>query len=239
MALIKIVLDIDDLVRRYQAGETEQNLAKVLGVSRTAIRDRLLSAGVRRRGNTEARLLMWKGIPNPLARDEILSAAHSAVRGKGQTQEHRCRIAQTKETRESGVSRMERVLACWLSEAGFVPSLQKAIGPFNIDVAIEKFRVAVELFGGNWHNHGRHAARFRHRCEYLLDRGWLPVIVWVTRDYPLERSAVDQIVALMKGRGKPESGRGHEVVMRGDGYVCSPGGFNPNNGAIVSSPESC
>ncbi len=55
-----LILDTDDIVRRYKLGELEINIAKSLGVSATAIRSRLLKAGIKIRTQKESCFLAHK-----------------------------------------------------------------------------------------------------------------------------------------------------------------------------------
>lgn len=50
----RLPLDVDDLIRRYAAGESHNAIAETLGVSGETIRDRLTRAGVRMRSKSEA-----------------------------------------------------------------------------------------------------------------------------------------------------------------------------------------
>lgn len=225
-------LDVKDIARRYLAGETEQSIAKSLSVSRSVIKRRILSVGVRRRGNSEARVLMWQRIQSPADRMRIVSAAHDAIRGKRQSLEHRTKTAKTREIKKSSIGRGEILLADMLEKVGLNVTLQKAIGPYNVDIAVHEGSLAVEIFGGNWHNSFSHARRFRERCDYLLDCGWLPVIIWVTKHFPLEKRAVDYLVALSQRQGFGKTIRREEHVIRGDGSR-SKSGHNPINGTMI------
>ena len=74
----------------------------------------------------------------------------------------------------------ERVLDEMLQAFGHHPVPQKAIGPYNVDLAVGS--VAVEVLGGEWHGY---KPRHRERTEQILDAGWSMVFVWDTPTYPL------------------------------------------------------
>jgi len=223
--------NIDDISRRYLSGETLNHIAESLGCTRNPVIRRLRFAGVPLRSGSEVRINMWRGITSEEDRAHIVSAAHDAVRGKRHSIEHREKRAKTREKRKIGIGRGETILASALRLSGLEVTQQKAIGPYNVDIAIHHGALAVEIFGGNWHSSGSHAARFRKRCDYLLNHGWLPVIIWVTKNFPLERPAVDYLISLSKIASRDKSLRRQERVLRGDGYDSSLK-YNPVNGAI-------
>jgi len=229
-------LNVPDFSHDYLAGESLLAISKKLGISRPTVKQRLIQAGIAIRDGSAAQSIRSARM-TPDERRRNAAHAHAAVRGIAQTEEHRCKIALTRELRQCGITRSERLLAAALRSRGISISPQKAIGRYNIDVAIDKCCIAVEIFGGNWHASGRHAGRFRKRCDYILDRGWLPVIIWVTKDYPLESSVVDYIVTLTERCCRGESLGRQEQVIRGDGHS-TPVKHNPHNGAVIRTHES-
>jgi len=188
-------IDLDDLRRRYLQGQTKASLASRAGVDRNTIHRCLKKMGVPVRGPAEANLLRMRAL-SAAERQKLTAAAHEAVRGKRQSSEHRAKVARTREIKQVGVSRIEIKLMRSLRARGLSCTAQKAVGRYNIDVAINSPPIAVEIFGGGWHSKGRAAARFRQRTNYLLNRGWTPVFIWVLRNYPLERGAIDYVVTL-------------------------------------------
>lgn len=123
--------------------------------------------------------------------------------------------------------------------AGVETTLQKAIGPYNADLAA--YPVAVEIFGGNWHARGRHAARFPDRVRYFLDQGWNLVIVWVLdrrrwqSAIPLTPAAADYIASFVQLTRRDPSTRGQYRVIWGDGKEAATDGLDLNELALVPS----
>jgi very-short-patch-repair endonuclease len=227
-------ISLDDLARRYLSGESELALSLAFNTSRATICDRLVKAGVTRRTKSEASFLAY-GRMSEEARQDMTAAAHAAVRGKRQTEEHRCKIAQYNE-REGRQSTSERWLAQQIANRLHVkPIPQKAIGRYNVDVAIAETRIAVEIFGGEWHATGSHAARFRKRCDYILNRGWSIIIIWNERKFwgTLDHGAVDYVAALHKRIGDGESRRRQEFVIGGTGQEVSAAEYKPHNGSVI------
>lgn len=224
----------DDLVDTYVAGESELSISLRTGISRPTVRRRLLAAGVKIRSGSEANVLRMARM-TPEARLALTDAAHTAVRGKPQSIEHRVKTALTIEANPGDPSKYEAEFSDLMNVRHPQVALvrQKAVGPYNLDFALCESRVAVEIFGGNWHTGGRHGRRYRKRTDYLIDAGWLPVIIWVKDAWPLTEFAADYVVSLHERiRGGEPRGR-QEHVIRGNGDLGPVGEFKPDDGAII------
>lgn len=223
----------DDLCQRYEAGETPNELAKCLGVSRTAIRNLLIRRGLKLHTMSEV-LLRRNASLGPAERLRRVSAAHDAIRGKTRPDQELIKRARTiQDIREP--TPIEALMIGLIEARGFDCVPQKAVGRYNVDIAIEESRVAVEIFGGHWHAGGRHARRHRQRCDYILDSRWALIIVWVTRDYPIDVGAVDQIITLCEGRRRAQPKRRQEIVIRGDGKPTAIGQQNFEGGSTINT----
>lgn len=207
-------IDTDEAVRLYLDGTSENEIAKRLGVQRFVVRRHLASAGVPIRDQTEAnRLMMSARSPEEHARNTM--AAHDAVRGKRQPETTGVARAQAKAKKATPESADERAMIERLRAAGYDAVPQRAVGKYNIDVAVQP--VAVEVFGGGWHASGKHAAGWPARRDYLFDQGWNLVVVWVSAQYPLGRGGYDQVVAHIEQTRSDPSLRRQEWMIRGDG----------------------
>lgn len=209
-------LDVDNLCRLYEAGWHVVDLAKKFSVSRPVIGRQLRERGVTLRSISESHRIAASRASQE-ERTRRASAAHDAVRGKRQSMEHRCKIAISKETLQSHSTRIEQVLASRLRRRGLTVIPQKAIGPYNVDLAITEPPIAVEIFGGHWHAGGRHASRFKKRLNYIINQGWTPVFVWVDKSYPLEVGAIKHIIALVEQIRRGEPVRRQEQMIYGNG----------------------
>jgi hypothetical protein len=212
-----IPLDVDDLVRRYVAGESEKALAESLDVSRGTVRNRLLKAGVQPRNRSEG-MFTRMAQTSPEERARLASAAHAAVRGRPLSTSHKLASAATKEAmgiNAPGVSPAEKMLAGWLAEAGLPVISQKAVGPYNVDIA--SGTVAVEIFGGGWHKTKLEGERLR----YILNAGWDVLYIWVhaTR-FPLTAGAAQYVLAHCQFRdGNPAAPRCYRVIRGGGEFI--------------------
>lgn len=228
--------DIDELCRLYRADWSCVDLAKRYSVGRMVVRNRLIERGIALRSFSEShRIAAARASKEERARRA--AAAHDAVRGKRQTPEHRRKIARKKEALQSHATRIERILADRLRGHGFSVVLQKAIGPYNIDLAITSPPIAVEIFGGHWHSGGRHASRYRERTNYILDQGWAFVAIWTGRDYPLESGAVKYIVALAEKMRRGKAKRRQEHMIYGNGKPSTLGERKLNGLPVIPGPQ--
>lgn len=228
-------IDISLMVSLYNAGSSVNALSKRFDVDRRTIYKRLVEVGITPRGPSES-MYIHMGQLSAKERSRRTAAAHSAIRGKRQTFEHLCKRAIGVEASGEG-SRIEKRCISWLSDAGFSCTPQKAVGPYNVDIALDGFPVAVEIFGGNWHAYGEHAARFEKRVEYILNAGWHLVIIWVIRDYPLEPGAIDYIVSLAELISSGKAERCEEHMIRGDGELTSFGYRQLHGLPVIPGPQ--
>jgi len=203
MSRIIEIPNLDDLLRLYQAGESEQKLSSEFGVGRT-------------------------------------SAAHDAARGRKATVAEREQRARTVEAKGIGASQAERILADMLREKGVAQiTSQKAVGIYNIDLAIKAPRIAIEISGGNWHNTAKHIRLHHQRIPYIRNAGWSVVIIRVDAlNYPLTVVAADYVVALSERLRLQKPKRGEYHVIRGNGEPVSILSSQFNCIPVVESPTS-
>ena len=64
---LRVDVDVEEIIRRYQAGEGAPEIAKSLGISPNTVRRRLERAGVKRRSNSEA-IKLYQERHGPLRR---------------------------------------------------------------------------------------------------------------------------------------------------------------------------
>lgn len=213
--------DMTNPIRRYLAGETAQALAGEAGVSIRTFQKWLTACGIQPRGMAEAALMRDYRMPAE-ARRVRASAAHTARRGNRNSLRHGLQRAATVERAGRAATKDEAELAFWLARAGYVPVLQKAIGVYNVDLALEELRVAVELNGIT------HVVPFYAdqradpavRLEYILNAGWsvLEIVTHPAR-YSLRPVAAEQVVAFLDVAGARESPRGEHRMVTGNGEV--------------------
>lgn len=232
IAWSKLALPVEEIARRYIAGESEASLARYFRVERNAIRARLLEQGVGIRGRLEAnRLMMSRRSREEHARNA--RAAHEATRGRKPSFEVLCKTALTRERRQSvQQSSDEHRMIEWLRNRGLIVIPQKAIGPYNADLAIGA--VAVEILGGNWHASGAHRDRAPSRYGYILDRGWNLMLIWVNKLHaPLGIAAADEVMRFVEETERDPTTRGQHRVIWGTGKNASSGSLDLNKLTLV------
>ena len=231
-ALLQCV-DSENVVSRYVGGESENEIAKSLGVSRTLVRKRLTMAGVPLRDNATANRQMVAG-RSAEENAALIAAAHAAVKGSTYTDQHVSNIASSREKLLTHATAEELEFARWVTERGIECVPQKAVGRYNVDLATSS--VAVEIFGGGWHAYGEHRRRAEKRLDYILDQGWNLLIIWASANrYPLSAAAADQVVAFTKETRRNPATRGQNRVIWGDGKVASSGSLDVTDLALVPS----
>lgn len=124
--------------------------------------------------------------------------------------------ARTNELRNHMVGEGERQLLDALRLHGLNPTHQLAVDSYNIDVAIDEFRVAVEVQRGSWH--GSTSAK-RERVEHLFNGGWRVVFVQVSRHGAIsDWSAIgDKLITYLDCLRRDPSAPGQYGMLRRDG----------------------
>lgn len=223
-----------DFIDQYISGVSEKELAASYGVSRPVMSRWLGEAGVKRRSIKEANALRMASLSDD-QRQRIVMAAHAAVRGKRQTERHREKIALARERVGYGgqTSPGTDRLANLLTERSLEHVREKAVGRYNVDIALSAYPVAVEVLGGNWH-----AAKPIHakRTPYILDRGWHLLFVWNTKRCEIGAKAADYIVAFAEETRINPPSIGQYRVIRGDGQLIAAGQADDEDFTLVPPP---
>jgi very-short-patch-repair endonuclease len=181
-------------------------------ISRPVITRILREHGVDLRSRSEAEFSKWRRIKqDPALVRRQCGAAWKAVLGSKKSETSKIAAAMSRCRR---VGLHEEELAALLRERDLDVVEQLPVGPYNLDLAVESTRFAVEVIGSN----SRQAyARMRERTEYLLDRGWTVVFVPLrTGPQHLDPglpAIADEIVALSKIRRPDHAARGQYGVV--------------------------
>lgn len=205
----------DRLADDFLSGESVKALSVRHGIDRNAVYRMLRDLGIDGRDRSTAMALRWQRATTD-QREALLAAAHDATRGRTMTREHRVKIAEAR--RGQPFSDQETALAAMLGALGYDVELGVPCGPYNLDLVVSG-TVAVEVFGGNWHETGRHRARFPERSRHVLDAGYSLAIVWAHDPrYSVSVACAQHLGTLVEiTRGHPSIRRQHWVI-RGDGH---------------------
>lgn len=227
-----LALPVDDIAAAYIGGESEYALSRRYGVSRQVIRQRLEGAGVEIRDMAQAGKVRARRMTPDERRDQA-AAAHAAVRGVKQPLDHLIRRAEAREARGLCDSPGELFLLGELRRRGLEPIVQKAIGKYNVDMAVAP--VAVEVLGGGWH-----LAKRRHavRTPQILDAGWHLLFVWNHEgSSALTVKAADYVVAFLEEvRRNPPTISEYRVIS-GGGKLLASGRADDDEFALVAPPR--
>ena len=201
-------------IERYIDGETEQALASELGIDRQTFRKHLLKANITPRGISETMYARWAQASES-ERAAMMKPAHEATKGRTRSLNERIKAAQTRQERTTHASPVEYMFADALRILGWDIIQQRAIGPYNVDIAIDFPPIAIEIFGGHWHAHGHHMTTHTKRCKHILDAGWNMLFIWVDGlRYPLRYGATKYVVAFNKAlRSSPAITRQYWVIL--------------------------
>ncbi|WP_208539468.1 hypothetical protein, partial [Pseudomonas aeruginosa] len=149
------------------------------------------------------------------ARRAVTQAALSVRRGQIESDEIRAKKAAAQ--REDRVGMFEAEVIKALLERGVHAEGQRAIGPYNMDIALDEPSVAVEIY--SIHPTKERMARLHQRAEYILDTGTSMLVVQVT--YPrriFDLSAVcEKIISFHDFVRRNKALAGHYGVIRGNG----------------------
>lgn len=217
MTRIIEIPNLDNLIKRYIAGESENKLSSEAGINRTTFRRNLLVAGVTPRNQSQSEALKWASMTAEQRKRQV-SAAHAAAKGRKCTVAERIARSKTVELRQLHISPVEIELAKRLRDTGLDISTQKSVYMYNVDIAINTPPIAVEIYGGGFHASGNHAARHHKRTKKLLDLGWSVLIVWIdARRYPLSVGCDNYIISFIDELRRNPSPRGQYRVILGNG----------------------
>lgn len=206
---------LNNAVELYKAGMSALKVFQRTGVDRGALTRELKKRGIPVRSRSEAGKVRAQRMTAD-ERKRQAAAANAAMRGVPAVEERLVKAAKTKERTRYSQSDGEKLLVGWLADLD--PVSQKAVGRYNVDVAVAP--VAVEVLGGEWHGYKRHHAT---RTKYIADAGWALLFVWNTANYPLTRSAAHYVREFVEEASVNPTLIGEYRVIRGDGQLVTIG----------------
>lgn len=225
-------LPSEDIAAAYRAGESEYSLSLRYKVSRLAIRKRLTELGVEIRGRSEAGKVRARRM-TPAERLAQARPSHDALRGTKQPVEALLARAQQRERRGLCDSPGELRLLGDLRNRGLDPTPQKAIGKYNVDLAVAP--IAMEVLGGGWHFAKRHHAV---RTPAILNEGWCLLFIWNHEgDSALTSKAADYVVTFLNEVRRNPSLVGEYRVIAGNGQFLARGCADDDEFPLVKPPR--
>lgn len=221
MARIIKIPNLDNFIQRYASGESENTLAKELGISRGAFRFKLNGNGVHVRSQSEAETVKWARM-TPEQRLRQIAPYHEAIRGRERSIEDLHARALTRQASCSQASPAEAEVLVMLEPYSFSITRQMAVGPYNIDLAIHVPSIAVEVMGHSDKRATQSAigSSYGKRSPYLLDQGWNVVIIVIDGlRNRLTNGAAEYIATFAEELRRNPSPIGQYRVIRGNGKL--------------------
>jgi G:T-mismatch repair DNA endonuclease (very short patch repair protein) len=233
------ISNLSDLLARYLSGEPEHKLAREAGVNRWTMRRRIISAGIKPRNISDSMFIRWDRATES-DKAAMLTNAHIAMRGRVVSDSEKILRAQTIQNVCSRSSWYETQLSDWLKEMGIMITRQRAVHIYNLDIAINEFPIAIEIFGGGWHAYGAHRTMFFKRSKYLFDHGWSLIIVWIDNiRHPLVINCANEIVKYINiFRQNPPAISEYRVIL-GNGYSAPIRNTYFNTPTIIETLGHC
>ena len=216
----------DQLVALYLSGTSINQLSNKLGYGRPAVTRFLRERGVPLRSQSESELVKWERLKHdPVAVRRQLSAAWKASRNRTDStiSKERRALGVFKTAAKQGAYDLR--IATLLAVYSWDVSLQVAVGIYNVDLAIGKPRVAVEIQCSR-HRHPQSSLAPK-RIEYILDRGWSVLIVYVRQHaVPDLPRVAEKIHSFFQLASRDPSLVGQYGVIGRDGQPVTPRGMD-------------
>lgn len=227
----------DTVCEMFNSGKSVNHISKEFQVSRGAINTILRANNIQIRNVKDASVLFT----STLTQEEInrkVANAHIACRGRKATETELIKKAFTIETKGGFDSVYEEILSKNLSDIGINTTPQKAIGMYNIDLATNT-KIAVEIFGGNWHSTGSAAARFCKRCKYLFDQGWNLIVIWCDKSFEsVSVLCAEYISTIHNAISTDPTIVGQYWMLGCDGQLQATGSLNNDHIPLIVSARS-
>ncbi len=197
------VIPRQELATDYLSGAGGLALAERYGTTRNTVNRILRAHGVTPRGRSDAMRCRHRRLGAD-GRRALAASANKAARGRVVSFEEKCKRAKIVERRSLHTSKND--LALWKELGG---TLVKAIGPYNVDIAVPP--VAVEVFGGSWRG-GSRGPHSSERFDYIVNSGWTFAFVWVTDDTDWVRCSKKLLTFIDETSRAPSVRRKHGVI---------------------------
>lgn len=227
-----------DLADRYASKESVLSMSAHYGVDRSVVTRWLTEEGLKPRSSAESAKIRM-GRMSRAERSRLTTSAHDAIRGTRRPDVELAKRALTRETTFDPASAKDgpgvNIIKAALMAADFNAVREKAVGKYNLDIAVPDVNVAVEVLGGNWHGS---KSTHRQRTPYILNAGWSVLFVWDVSGFPITARAAQQVVTYCeKARVDPPSVCEYRMI-RGDGEFMPGGGSDLNKFALVPPTRS-
>ena len=235
---IKFKLDnLDDLIKLYRSGMSMKQLSLKTGIQRSTLRRHFVSADVDIRGRSEAEGIKWAALKlkGRRAIRRQCGAAWKARRGSRDHVSVQMARARTRYLRMTHVGAFEDEIAIRLRKRGLDVRQQFPYGPYNLDIALHRDRIAVEITKST---NLPMSPKLRKRTKSFFDGGWFLIQILVPRPPFDGRAVTDQIISIYESFGGLEPRPRKYWVIRGDGQGPARCGDDSDACPVIWCPKS-
>lgn len=229
----RIPLNESEVVKLYGAGTSENQLAKQFNVSRNVIRRVLTENNAHIRNQSESESVKWANMTNEQRINQV-KRAHDTVRNlpKSFFADMAVKQAKTKEATLSKVGALEAEFIEALGHEFEVVTPQKAVGPYNIDIAIGNTAIEVHINTSHPHSH----PYYTKRIVKLLKAGYNVIYIKIGSQAFVHRAA-KQICALINATQWDKSNIRQYWMIRGTGELVTVGRLNGDQLTCVNASD--
>ena len=234
-----IIPNFNDVVEKYRSGLSLNQISKDIGVSRRSLVRNFQKKGIHVRSYSESERLKWQSMKTDrTAVIRQLSSAWKARRGSKDTMESMIKRASTRWQRLTHRFLHEDSIASILKIRGLVFDQQRAIGPYNVDLAYYPTRIAVEIVCSQLPT--KRLKSYPKRAKYILDDGWFILFIHsktprIAYDYS---SISNQIIRFCKLLGRDKSLVGQYGVIDRNGKPLPASGYDIPGRTNIFRPDS-
>jgi very-short-patch-repair endonuclease len=229
-----IVLDVEDIIKRYLSKESAFCISQSLKESyckfgpRPEITQMLQHLGIWRDRSEREK---FANKCNPQMRYLKTKKAHDTVRGSKRSIETLTHHSKALEGRINKNSLGEKQFYDVMIRSGFNIIPQKSVDVYNLDFAFHQFPIGMEIFSGYFHD--MRDPILIKRFKHLFNLGWNIVIVKTDSKHVITDSIANYFHSLLELFSKNPTIRSHYQVIGCDGQILSPYRINFNDRAII------
>lgn len=228
--------DLDLIIAAYDDGIGIRGIADQFNVSPRPIERIILESGRKLRNRSEQQFARMNRA-TAAERKALAAAAHAAKRGVCNSEATIIKMAQARSRR---ISQQEIAVMQSLQQAGIDCEQQFPIGKYNCDLLcrIDPWSttpsVAVEVWGGGWHFHGKHRRRFPERTKYFLSSGYSIAFVVLMNEFVWNERAAENLITHLDALSRLPAGTCQYRMIWGDSDYVTIGGLDDTEKALVT-----
>lgn len=228
--------DIDLIIAAYDDGIGVRGIADQFNVSPRPIERLIVESGRKLRNRSEQQSARM-GRATPAERKALAAAAHAAKRGRPNSESAQIKMAAA---RCRKIGPLESTVQQSLEQSGIDCEQQFPIGKYNCDLLckIDPWSVAVEVWGGGWHFHGEHRARFPERTKYILGSGYSIAFLAIMNEFVWNDRAAENLITHIDALSRLPAGTCQYRMIWGDSDYVTIGSFDDVEKALITPTVS-